>query len=203
MKKCPNCGKSSPGNSAFCSHCSHKFTNNTNLLSGIFLLFGGSSVAVFSIIAIVIILLFAVSNSGNPPTSTTSPSNTGNSSNNSSNNSPSSSDSANNNPQPSPTRRPTNIPTQNSYWCDDLQYVKLDIGDSAKISWPKVNLRSTPIVPEDYYANIVTELVEGTSLKIIDGPECAHNGTWWKIQTNSGQIGWVRERTSDGYLMKP
>lgn len=91
----------------------------------------------------------------------------------------------------------------NKYWCDDLQGIHLAVGDNARIVWPKVNLRSSPIVPQDYYANITTELEEGTSVKIIGGPECAHEGTWWEIRTEYGDTGWVREFISDGYLMRP
>lgn len=98
---------------------------------------------------------------------------------------------------------PSDSKSADSYWCDDLSGVKLDVGDGARITWPKVNLRSTPRVPEDFYENIVAELVDGTSVTIIGGPVCAHEGTWWEIRTASGQTGWVREYISDGYLMKP
>ncbi|MFN8382067.1 MAG: SH3 domain-containing protein [Anaerolineales bacterium] len=90
-----------------------------------------------------------------------------------------------------------------SYWCDDLSGVHLAIGDGASIVWPKVNLRSSPEVPQDFYANIVTELEEGTYVTIVGGPECAHEGTWWEVRTENGDSGWVREFTSKGYLMQP
>jgi SH3-like domain-containing protein len=93
--------------------------------------------------------------------------------------------------------------SSSNYWCDDLTYVKLEVGNNAKIVWDKVNLRSAPKVPDDFYANIVTELKEGARLTIIDGPECAHNGTWWKVRAETGKTGWVREHISGGYLMMP
>lgn len=88
-----------------------------------------------------------------------------------------------------------------SYWCDDLDGVKLKVDDKAKIVFDKVNLRSSPKVPDVWDANIVDQLDEGTSVTIIDGPECAHEGTWWKIRTTGGKTGWMREYISTGYLL--
>ncbi|MBK9926641.1 MAG: SH3 domain-containing protein [Anaerolineales bacterium] len=98
------------------------------------------------------------------------------------------------------TSNTTNTTSQ-KYWCDDLKDVKLKMGDRAKVVWMKVNLRSAPIVPMDYYENSVAKLDEGTKLTIIGGPACSHNGTWWQVRTEKGLIGWMREKISDGYLI--
>jgi hypothetical protein len=88
------------------------------------------------------------------------------------------------------------------YWCDDLSRVKLKVGDRAKVVWMKVNLRSAPIVPMNYYENSLAKVEKGTKLTIIGGPACAHEGTWWQVRTNTGLIGWMREyMTSTGYLI--
>ena len=88
------------------------------------------------------------------------------------------------------------------YWCDDLSYVKLKVGDRAKVIWEKVNLRTAPIVPLEYYENSISKVEKGTTLTIIGGPACAHNGTWWQVRIQSGQTGWMRERTDSlGYLI--
>lgn len=94
------------------------------------------------------------------------------------------------------------VPASNDYWCDDLDGVKLSEGDTARVMWPKVNLRSAPIVPETWDANIVAQVEEGTQVSIIGGPECAHEGTWWEVRTENGDTGWMREFVSDGYLLK-
>lgn len=91
--------------------------------------------------------------------------------------------------------------TTNSYWCDDLSKVRLKVGDSAKVVWPKVNLRSAPIVPMEYYENSLAKVDKGTKLSIIGGPACAHNGTWWQVRLASGKTGWMREYISSGYLI--
>lgn len=88
------------------------------------------------------------------------------------------------------------------YWCDDLSYVKLKVGDRAKVIWEKVNLRTAPIVPLEYYENSISKVEKGTTLAIIGGPACAHNGTWWQVRTQNGLTGWMRERTDSlGYLI--
>ncbi len=89
-----------------------------------------------------------------------------------------------------------------SYWCDDLSYVRLAVGDRIKVVALKANLRSEPIVPAEFYGNSIAKLEQGTSLTIIGGPTCAHNGTWWEVSTEGGQTGWVREYISAGYLIK-
>ena len=91
--------------------------------------------------------------------------------------------------------------TSQNYWCDDLSLVKLKVGDDAKVTWMKINLRTAPIVPQEYYGNSIAQLEEGTKLTIIGGPACAHEGTWWQVRTRKGQVGWVREHISKGYLI--
>lgn len=88
-----------------------------------------------------------------------------------------------------------------NYSCDDLNGVKLSVGESARVVWPKVNLRAQPVIPEVWDANIVAQVVEGADVTIIGGPECAYEGTWWEVQTEGGITGWSREFVSDGYLL--
>jgi len=104
-------------------------------------------------------------------------------------------------PQSQPDSQPVTNPDSNNYWCDDLDGVKLKVGDKAKIVFDKVNLRSNPKVPDVWDENIVAQLEMGTSITIIDGPECAHEGTWWKVRTANGKSGWMREYISTGYLL--
>jgi LysM repeat protein len=39
----------------------------------------------------------------------------------------------------------------------------------------------------------IASLETGTQLVILDGPICANNWAWWKVQTSSGIVGWVSE----------
>lgn len=90
----------------------------------------------------------------------------------------------------------------NDYWCDDLDGVRLQIGETARVVSPKVNLRSSPVVPQTWNANIVAQIEEGVQVTVIGGPECAHEGTWWQVRTEYGETGWMREFVSDGYLLR-
>ncbi|OGO35293.1 MAG: hypothetical protein A2W35_01445 [Chloroflexi bacterium RBG_16_57_11] len=87
------------------------------------------------------------------------------------------------------------------YNCPDLALVRLSIGVNAQVAAAKLNLRSTPRVPSDYGANIVKELSKGDRLVIISGPECSHDGTWWQVQTETGETGWAREALADQRLV--
>lgn len=109
-----------------------------------------------------------------------------------------------------PTKRPTNThlpmqiilePIPSSYKCPDKNKIQLQVGAQAVIGEYDVNLREQPVVPDDYYANIVLVLRKGDELQIIDGPVCSHDGSWWKVKTKSGKIGWSREQSSVGILL--
>jgi len=106
---------------------------------------------------------------------------------------------------PRATPRPalTSTPAVLTYWCDDLSYVKLKVGDRAKVVYSlKVNLRTAPVVPPAYFSNSIAKLEHGTALTVIGGPACAHNGTWWQVRTTkSGQTGWMREYIPGDYLL--
>ena len=102
---------------------------------------------------------------------------------------------------PPPPTSGSSQPSTQKYWCDDLKSVKLKVGDRARVVWMKVNLRTAPIVPQDFYENSIAKVDEGIKLTIIGGPACSHNGTWWQVRTENGQTGWMREYISTGYLI--
>jgi hypothetical protein len=39
----------------------------------------------------------------------------------------------------------------------------------------------------------LTRIKPGTNFMIIDGPSCANNWSWWKVELDSGLGGWVAE----------
>jgi hypothetical protein len=101
---------------------------------------------------------------------------------------------------------PTQLPEKAndlSFNCPDIERIRIHLGENGIVSWPKVNLRSDPRVPQDYYENIIIALDIGVKFSVIGGPTCSHNGTWWKIETKSGYSGWIRELTDDGFLISP
>jgi formylglycine-generating enzyme required for sulfatase activity len=88
-----------------------------------------------------------------------------------------------------------------NYSCPDIAGVRLSVGARAVIVFEKVNLRSSAVVPNEYSSNIVAELVLGAKMTVIGGPQCSHDGTWWQIQADSGQVGWMREYLSSKRLL--
>ncbi len=107
---------------------------------------------------------------------------------------------------PSPLPRATNTPKGidfASYSCLDKSQVKLRVGKRAEVQEYDMNLRSDPIVPDIWDANIVVMLRPGDKMSIIGGPKCAHDGTWWEVNTDSGYTGWVRELQPNKILLLP
>lgn len=90
-----------------------------------------------------------------------------------------------------------------NYSCPDKSKVKLRVGMRAIVSRDDVNLRSTPKVPNDWDANIITILHQGNKMTIIGGPKCAHDGTWWEVKTDRGYTGWIRELLPTRVLIEP
>ena len=52
---------------------------------------------------------------------------------------------------------------------------------------------------------VIKSLVPGADIKVIGGPNCADNWSWWKVQTESGYIGWMSEGgdSTDRYYLCP
>lgn len=93
-------------------------------------------------------------------------------------------------------------PIPASYKCADKSKIKLQVGALGEVRKYDVNLRTEPIVPEVWDANVIRVLHDGDKLRIIGGPTCAYNGTWWEVLTESDEKGWVREiQTSNGRLV--
>jgi len=92
-------------------------------------------------------------------------------------------------------------PIPSNYYCPDLSSVTLGVGARAQIQWDKVNLRSYARVPNDWDANTIISLNKGNKMTVIGGPECAHDGTWWEVKTDSGYSGWIRELLPDKRLL--
>ena len=90
-----------------------------------------------------------------------------------------------------------------SYSCPDKSQIKLNTGSRAFVSFDYVNLRSSPVVPDVWDANIVVTLQKGDKMTIVGGPKCAYDGTWWEVQTDNGYTGWVREMQPNKILLEP
>lgn len=111
---------------------------------------------------------------------------------------------------PTNTPRPTNTsvitesklqPIPADYSCPDKNKIKLQVGAFAEIGKRDVNIREEPIVPDVSDANVILVLRWKDQIQIIGGPTCSHDGTWWKIKTESGTVGWAREISKGNLLL--
>jgi hypothetical protein len=73
-----------------------------------------------------------------------------------------------------------------AYVCTKSETVKLREGPGKKYS-------------------ILKSLISGADVKIIGGPKCADNWSWWEVETESGYRGWMSEGgdNADKYFLCP
>lgn len=96
---------------------------------------------------------------------------------------------------------PTPSPSGSS--CPGASPQRLEVGSNAyvcTISDP-VRLREGP--GKQY--NSIASLEKGSQLYVVDGPRCADNWSWWQVETESGNIGWMAEGGDniDPYFLCP
>lgn len=100
-----------------------------------------------------------------------------------------------------PTPTPTTGPTKPAYEACDSDYLsRLHIGDRAKVSEfpPQANrVRSEPNIEADTLGYIQP----GDGMKILEGPKCSNNWVWWKVQADTGLVGWTSEGDEKGYWL--
>jgi hypothetical protein len=41
--------------------------------------------------------------------------------------------------------------------------------------------------------SVIKSLVPGADLKVIGGPSCSDNWSWWQVETEAGYTGWISE----------
>ena len=79
--------------------------------------------------------------------------------------------------------------------CPGASQQRIRVGDRAQVctAYDRLALRSQP---QDNGSEI-TRLEPGEYINIVDGPACIDGCTWWKVQTDSGAVGWVAEGGDD------
>lgn len=87
--------------------------------------------------------------------------------------------------------------------CPGAPPQRLKVNEMAYVctSTDSVKLREGP--GKSYSA--IKSLVPGADIKVISGPSCADNWSWWKVKTESGFIGWMSEGgdSTDRYFLCP
>ena len=94
-------------------------------------------------------------------------------------------------------------PSTNHNGCPGAPNQRLIVNKMAYVctSIDTVKLREGP--GKDY--SILKSLVPGAVLKVVGGPVCANNWSWWKVETESGYVGWMSEGGDniDPYFLCP
>ncbi len=100
-----------------------------------------------------------------------------------------------------PTRTLTPSPTP--FTCPGMLPSRVKVGEKARVctKQDRLILRESP----SRSANELVRIVTGTEFKIMEGPVCEDQSTWWRIALDSGLTGWVREGTdaTDPYFICP
>lgn len=102
-------------------------------------------------------------------------------------------------PQPTSTSEPSITYTPTPADCTQ-GWTRLEIGLSAKVV-TSLRLRSEPSLGD----NIIGQLYPGTPLTVLEGPVCAGNLVFWKVEDKSvpGQVGWMAEGDGQEYWLEP
>jgi hypothetical protein len=91
-------------------------------------------------------------------------------------------------PSPSNAQTPTGV---GSSGCPDAPPQRVRVGDKARVctAYDQLVVRARP----GRSSSEIARLKPGTYVTIVDGPICADVWSWWKVQTDSGTVGWVAE----------
>lgn len=86
-----------------------------------------------------------------------------------------------------------------SQLCDGAPPSRIHVGDTIQvITQPDpLRVRSAPLT-----GSIMTNINRGYTAPVIGGPTCAGAYTWWQIQLQDGQQGWVAEGDSVEYYVE-
>lgn len=101
-----------------------------------------------------------------------------------------------------PTPTPTAAPTKPAYGACDAAYLsRLHVGDKARVKEtpPQANrVRSEPNIQ----AETLGYIKPGVGMTILEGPQCSNNWVWWKVEADTGLVGWTAEGDEKGYWLE-
>lgn len=87
--------------------------------------------------------------------------------------------------------------------CDTAPTPRLVIDQTARVTFTNgtsLNVRANPA------GDLLTQLSEGTTVNVVEGPICANGYHWWRLTFDSqGSIsgGWAAEGDADDYYLEP
>ncbi|MEI7847098.1 MAG: hypothetical protein WCK35_14965 [Chloroflexota bacterium] len=108
--------------------------------------------------------------------------------------------SAGNGKLPVPTPTLEVFPT--SQVCSFQAYKTLGLGNNGRVIQSRVDMLTKPEVPNVSDNKVIRTLLLRERIKVKEGPVCTAAGIWWKVISESSDIGWVMEyQVSRGRLI--
>jgi hypothetical protein len=83
--------------------------------------------------------------------------------------------------------------------CTTAPPPRLSVDGEAVVIVNQLNMRALPSAE----TGITVKLFLSTRLKVISGPSCNGQLTWWRVETPNGLRGWVAEGAWDAYYVVP
>lgn len=110
---------------------------------------------------------------------------------------------------PTPIVPPTTVPTapvessSSGDTCPGAPPQRLEVGGYAYVCTKSDPVRLRTGTGSNY--NTKTSLKTGTEVYVADGPVCANNWSWWWVETDAGESGWMAEGgdSVDPYFLCP
>jgi hypothetical protein len=88
-----------------------------------------------------------------------------------------------------------NLPPPNIKECPGASPQRVKVGEQASVCTQSEDLIMREEPGRD--GKPLTGIETGTNFMIVDGPSCANNWSWWKVELDSGQEGWIAEGGDD------
>ncbi len=87
--------------------------------------------------------------------------------------------------------------------CPNAPLQQLTVGEMAFVCTASETVKLRDGAGKNY--EIIKSLIPGADVKVIGGPECADDWSWWQVETESGYIGWMSEGgdETDYYFLCP
>jgi len=87
--------------------------------------------------------------------------------------------------------------------CPGAPPQRLEVGEMAYVCTSSDSVKLREGAGRNY--SVIKSLVPGADLKIIGGPKCGDNWSWWQVETESGFVGWMSEGgdSTDKYFLCP
>jgi hypothetical protein len=107
---------------------------------------------------------------------------------------------------PGETQAPSDTPEPEGPWmaCEDAPPSQLHIGDQAYVSFDPPECNRVRKDPNKNTGAVLGNICPGEMVEILDGPACANQWVWWKVQSlESDLTGWTVEGDASAYWLIP